>query len=77
MDAGLGDVAVRGDVLEGAEALLHARHPLAVRPARGSDGTGQKLENFTDSAILYASIMQLENILSFWLHQSVSLMQRT
>ena len=34
MDAGLCDVAVRRDVLEGAEALLHARHPLAVRPAR-------------------------------------------
>ena len=33
VDAGLGDVAVRGDVLEGAEALLHASHPLAVRPA--------------------------------------------
>ena len=27
-------MAVRRDVLEGAEALLHARHPLAVRPAK-------------------------------------------
>ena len=44
VDAGLGHVAVRGDVLERAEALLHARHPFAVRPARETETERSGLE---------------------------------